>query len=395
MLKEQLRNSQLSNSYGHYDIHLQKAGNPHGFDYSNHDQEARIQQHGVDPRESQNSFAHHPQQPIYHGEPLPHHERHPAMDLDEFYRCSVGYKMGQKGQGLDMQRFKHPLSEWHEAELRQHQAMKGFYDLQYRPGFQGKEVKDDQELDRTRDIKGDQFKKELKQRKETFRKEDKQRQPSSEESSDESESDSEEYIREGLHNRSHLNPRDFDTKYPEFAPHYPYHPYPPGMHIPTPLRHLGPPSPQPSPYHHCPQCAACPPNTPINMQSPFHPPHPANNHPHMPTPPHHPHDSPYHLGHMPHVPMPTAFDSSPFMYPSLAYSRYPPMDYPAGDKEKQKRIKKRRPRDESSSESESDNDREARRRRKDKMREEKIEKKEEKMDLERTEDDQKQKSFKK
>lgn len=372
---EQMHREQLAMQHGYPSTYGNRI---HQYDANNTD--ARLQQQGIDPRHSLPPIC---QPPVDHRQAIrPHHERHQAMDIDQGYHCTIGYQHGQTGQPSDMQRFKHPVSEWHAAQMNQHQAMRGYADQKYRDDCsKGKEVKDDTEIDRTKDINNDKYESELKQRKRTMMKEDKQKLSSSEESSDDSDSDSDDYDKARLHHSSKINPRDFDTKYPPYAgPYYPYHPYPPGMHIPTPLRHLGPPSPSPSPYHQVCPYASCPPNTPIHMQNPYHPhvdtPHPG----HLPIPPLH--ESPYHIGHMPHVPMPGPFDMPPFAYPALAFAQYPPMNYRGDDIDRKRRHKKRRSRDTSSSESE----RESKKSRKNKMNEEKTESKNEKMEIEKVAD---------
>ena len=381
---EQLHRQQMAIQNGYQSAYCNRI---HPYDANNSD--ARLQQQGIDPRHIMPPVcqppADHRQQAVgYHDDRQQavgyHDGRQQAVDGG--YHCTIGYRHGQTGQPADMQRFKHPVAEWRADQMSQHQAMRGYADDKYCDDLRkSKEVKDDTEIDRTKDINNDKYQSDLKQRKRTMMKEDKQKFSSSEESSDISYSDSDDYDKAKLHHSSQINPRDFDTKYPPYAgPFYPYHPYPPGMHIPTPLRHLGPPSPSPSPYHQVCPYASCPPNTPIHMQSPYHPHIDTPHHAHLPIPSHH--ESPYHMGHMPHVPMPGQYDMPPFAYPALAFAQYPPMNYHGDDIDRRRRHKKRRSRDTISSQSE----RESKKSRKNKMNEEKNESKNDKMDIEREAD---------
>lgn len=286
-----------------------------------HNFQVRQQQHDISPHNV------HPMPPQdIRGDPIrdfvpPQHHSVIAGRYQEphLFYYNLSYQIPQShsfGIAPDFQRFKHPVAEW-DMGSRHQQQFQGEYKGKPRKADQGREVKDDRENDRTKESFKDSDK----------RSENKeQERPQKNQLSKRAEADlNNPTTSEDEHDDEHrrkINPRSFDTKYPENAgPYMPYHAYPPGVHLPYRATHLGHVPILPSPHQFSPIPLPTPPNTPLHYL--------------QPSPVHFPH-------HMPHVPMPDPYG----MYPDFLGPAFPTHDDYYDDRgraKRRRRDKKREP----------------------------------------------------
>ena len=296
----------------HPQVAFSQEDKQHQLRMDQHNYQAMQQQQEVNPRQVHPGTSDDIRgKPIYtlnqQGPQNPHASFHlpGPHDVDpNFYYYSLSYDIPQShalNQAIGLERFRQPVSEWDMARRHQQQAQ-GEYRGKPRKAEQGREVKDDTENDRTKESlkeserRGNNRDMDRERERESYRNRNRNDRYRDERDDDRGHHTT---TSEDEHDRDHrrINPRNFDTRYPDnVGPFIPYHPYPPGVHVPSPSRHLGPLNISPIPL-------TTPPNTPLNAL--MHPPM-----------------IPYH-GHMPHVPMPGPFDS-PFNYDFMVpvYSPY-------------------------------------------------------------------------
>ena len=301
--------SQVPYSQGNFQDQIRR-------DYHNY--QAMQQQHDISPhRVHPGTFddirgppIHTPSRQLPHQNQAPYYlpRNHPAEPA--FYYYSVSYDIPKShalNQPAGFERFRHPISEWDRNLLHQ-QEVQGEFRGKPRRDPQGKEVKDDRENDRTKEsLKESDRRSEGRKFEEDQNKDEKNKNRRKHDTSSD-----EEYERRC---QRRINPRDFDTHYPQnLGPYMPYHPYPPGVHLPSPATHLGGPVP---PQHYSPMMLTSPPpNTPLHAPYYTHP---------------------YHY----HVPLASPFHS-PFGYPDFLGPVFPHHDDSYSDYDRARKQSRRK-----------------------------------------------------